>query len=304
MDTGLRQPPGVRGQRPSRGAAWWRSLRPRQWPKNGLVLAAPTAAGVILEPPSAGRAAAALLIFCLASSGTYLLNDVVDVVADRQHPVKRHRPIAAGEISREFAIVAGIVALLVAVGLGAFLSWEFALVVVVYGVSTVAYSLGLKRVAVVEMVILAAGFVLRAVAGGIAVDVPISGWFLAVTSLVALLVVAGKRSAEGQLVDPGQHRRVLQDYPQRFLDATLAMTAGAATVTYTLWSIETTSLHPGGAVWFHITSALFLVCLLRYLLLVFQGRGGAPEDLLIGDAALRTLAAAWAAVFVVGVVAS
>ncbi len=173
-----------------------RAARPHQWLKNVLVVAAPGAAGVLLRPEVLGRAAIAFAAFCLVSSGTYLLNDAMDVHADRLHPRKRHRPVASGVVSLGLARIAAAVLLAAGVGLGLVANVWLAVVLAVYVVLMQAYSTVFKKVAVIELAIVSSGFVIRAIAGGVATDVPISTWFLIVTSFASLFIVVGKRHAE------------------------------------------------------------------------------------------------------------
>lgn len=274
-----------------------------QWTKNLLVAAAPIAAGAF-DTRSVVRTLVAFGLFCLVSSSTYLANDVMDRDADRLHRDKRRRPIAAGTLSVHVACTVAAIGFVAAMVSAALLSAPFLLVLAGYVTSTLAYSLWLKRVATLELFVVAAGFVFRAIGGAVVTGVPVSGWFLSVTSLVALMIVAGKRASEISLPHAVEHRGVLAEYTLGFLHAVLATTAGAATVTYILWSIESTSLHPGGAVWFQMSSAVFLLALVRYLNLVFAGHGGAPERLVLRDPLLRLSAAVWAVVFCVGVILS
>ncbi|MFZ4515788.1 MAG: decaprenyl-phosphate phosphoribosyltransferase, partial [Acidimicrobiia bacterium] len=175
-------------------AALGRTMRPKQWVKNFLVFAAPAAAGVLLEPAVLLRALIAFAAFCLAASGTYFLNDAMDAAADRMHPTKRFRPVAAGVIPRTTAYcIAGI---LMAAGLAVSVpvqNGNLTIVIGIYLLFTVCYSLGLKREPVVELAMVAAGFVLRAVGGAVAANVGLSRWFLIVVGGGSLFVVAGKR---------------------------------------------------------------------------------------------------------------
>jgi decaprenyl-phosphate phosphoribosyltransferase len=184
------------------------SARPRQWLKNVLLVAAPGAAGVLDEGDALVDVAIAFVAFCLVASGTYLLNDVRDAEADRVHPVKRLRPVAAGVVTVRVAAVAGV--LLIAAGCAAALvvGLGFFGIVALYLTLTVAYTLVLKDIAVVDVAVVASGFVIRAVAGGVAVGVPISRWFLIVASFGSLFVVAGKR--HGEHLDLGPQRAALR----------------------------------------------------------------------------------------------
>ena len=213
------EPRGGRASSASRLPRWRAVLaaaRPRQWMKNLLVFAAPTAALVVGRPVTFGRTAAAAILFCVASSGVYFINDVVDAEADRHHPVKRFRPVASSQIAPRSASALGATLLAVAT-LGAFLVGGAALgvVIVAYGLISLAYSLKLKSVPVVELLCISAGFVLRTVAGGAAARIPISPWFLVVACSGSLLVACGKRTAElmalGEECPPSSLPRVVPE---------------------------------------------------------------------------------------------
>ena len=218
-----------------------RAVRPRQWSKNVLVFVAPAAAGVLRHPDDFLRTLAVFGIFCVAASGTYLLNDVADAEADRLHPKKRHRPIASGQLPEGLA--AGVGGVLVA---GAFAAswllagWELALVIGAYVAITVSYTVWLKREPVIELAAVAAGFVLRAIAGGVATHVPLSSWFLVVTSFGALFIVTGKRTAERKTLGTAgaSHRVVLGEYSTSFLQSTLILTSSVTVTAYCLWAFE------------------------------------------------------------------
>lgn len=270
-----------------------RGARPKQWVKNVLVVAAPAAAGVLFDATVLGRVAVAFVAFCLVSSGTYLLNDALDVAADRSHPRKRHRPVAAGVVPvgvAKAAAVGGLVAGLAVAWAGA--GWRLVLVLGVYVAVMQAYSLALKRVAVIELAIVSSGFVLRAIAGGVATDVPLSTWFLIVTSFAALFIVAGKRHAEVLTLGTGAvgHREALREYPEGFVQYVGAISAAVAVMAYCLWTVfEATSNH----LWFELSIVPFVLAILRYALLAARGEAGAPEDVFAADRTLQILVLLW-----------
>lgn len=264
-----------------------RTCRPRQWVKNLLVLAAPAAAGVLGRPSAVLDVALAFVAFCLAASGTYLVNDARDAVADRVHPRKRSRPVAAGVVPVGLAYALGIAFLVLAVALSLLTGgWELAAVIAAYVGLTTAYSLWLKHLAIVDLVSVAAGFVLRAVAGAAAVHVEVSSWFLTVATLGSLFVVAGKREAElrnAGLRNPelGGSRLTLRSYTREFLGYVRATTSGALLVAYCLWAFE---LHEGlSKVAFGLSIVPFAVGILRYAMLVDGGSGEAPEEIVFDD---------------------
>ena len=218
-------------------ASLFRQARPKQWVKNLLVFAAPGAAGVLDQGSSLWRAVVTFVAFCLASSGTYFWNDLLDAENDRNHPVKQHRPIASGAIPVRTGRLVGSLLLLAGIGLAATTRWQAAAIVAGYVALTSLYSVLLKHVAVVDLVVVAAGFVLRAAAGAAATDVPMSKWFSLTTSFGSLFIVAGKRYAElRDLGDDAQTRSTLDDYSLGFLRIVLSVSCGAALVTYCIWA--------------------------------------------------------------------
>lgn len=280
-----------------------RAARPGQWPKNLLVVAAPVAAGALAEGSVAVQTGVAFAAFCLASSAAYLANDAMDARADRLHPAKRLRPVAAGLLAPRTALVASLV--LAATALAVALpvrSGQLALVVAAYLALTASYTLGLKRVAVVELGLVASGFVVRAVAGGAATGIELSRWFLIVSSFGALFVVACKRLAELREldVDAPAHRQVLADYTPSFLEHARTVAAAVTVGAYCLWAFERADEAAADA-WYLLSVVPFVLALLRYALLVDRGAGTAPEEVLLRDRAILALALVWAALFLLGV---
>jgi len=271
------------------------AARPRQWVKNVLLLAAPAAAGVIGEPRAAERLGVAVLAFCAASAGGYLINDVHDVDEDRAHPRKRLRPVASGVLPPVVAVAVAAGMLVAAGGLGALLGWRFLAVLTAYVALTLSYSFVLREIAIIDLAAVAGCHVLRAAAGGVAVGVPLSRWFLIVACFGSLFVVAGKRL--GDLVEfagePGAGRSTLEEYSVGFLHHVLTISSAVAITAYCLWAFEGRhSEWPAAAS--VVPLALFF---LRYALLLDQGRGGAPEELIVGDRALGAIALLWVALF-------
>jgi decaprenyl-phosphate phosphoribosyltransferase len=288
---------------PSLARSLLRTARPKQWAKNVLVFAAPGAAGVLTEADELGRTLAAFVAFCLAASGTYFLNDALDADADRRHPTKRNRPVAAGHVGDGLAKTMAVVLVLAALAVAApFNSGKLALVVGGYIVITMAYSLWLKHEPVVDLGAVAAGFVLRAIAGGVATDVPLSDWFLIVAGAGSLFIVTGKRHAEQvELGDASAgHRSTLAQYPSAYLNYVRAVTSGVAITAYCLWAFENAAA-VGDVFWFRLSIVPFVAGVLRYALVVEQGAGGAPEDIVLGDRVLQLFGLMWVAAFAVGV---
>ena len=275
------------------------AARPRQWIKNLLVFAAPAAAAVVGRPVTMGRTAIAAALFCVASSGVYLVNDSFDVEADRVHPTKRLRPVASGELSPNLARLVGLAALAVVVA-GAALLGDVALAVVLgsYGAISIAYSVRLKRVPVLELVCVSSGFVLRAVAGGVAARVPLSPWFLVVACAGSLYVTLGKRTAEyGQLgTSRSDHRAALASYRLDWLQAARWASAGVTVAAYCLWAIarSTTLDDPQDSVFVLLSVVPFALAMLLLERAFASGRGGAPEELALRDRPLQGIGLAWA----------
>jgi decaprenyl-phosphate phosphoribosyltransferase len=270
-------------------------MRPRQWPKNALVVLAPAAAGAV-SPSELAAVALAFAAFCLVSGGTYLLNDAVDHEADRLHPVKRTRPVAAGALSPREAKIAGVAALfagLAAAGAGGAILLA---VIAGYVAMMIAYNAGLKHEPVLDITLVAAGFFVRAIAGGVAADVPISRWFVIVTAFASLYVVTGKRYAE--LVRFGEDaprvRPSLAGYSADYLRQILTMTAGVAILAYCLWAFEG-RLGAQPSTWSQLSIAPFLLAMLRYGLKVDRGESGEPEEIILSDRPLQLAALAWCA---------
>lgn len=276
-----------------------RAVRPRQWIKNVLVAAAPLAAGVLQDNLAA--VAGVFVAFSLTASGVYLLNDVLDYEADRAHPRKRLRPIASGAVPRRLATVLSAVLLVVGTAVGWWAGGrDTALVLAVYAVIQVLYCLRLKHVAVLDIAIVSSGFLMRAIAGATATDVPPSQWFLMVTAFGSLFMVAGKRYAEIQLegVDPSAIRRSLEGYTPAYLRFVWMLAATAAIVAYSLWAFE---ISEGTTSWATASIAPFLLGLLRYAVDVDRGEAGEPEDIVSRDRTLLVFGLLWLACLVLAV---
>jgi len=298
-------PRAAREPKPRSGlaAGLLRAARPKQWFKNVLVLAAPGAAGVLLRPPVLSVVALAFLALCLVASGTYFLNDAGDVEADRAHPTKRRRPIAAGIVPVRLALAVGVALMLAGFAVAFTVGWIFLLVVVLYVGLSSAYTLSLKHVAVVDIAVIASFFVLRAVAGGVAADVAISRWFLIVASFGSLFVVAGKRY--GESLDLGEQRgsvrATLTLYSPDYLRFVWTMAAGVTLTAYCLWAFEQVPARVETFPFYELSIVPFGLFVLRYALMVESGRASAPEDVILGDRTLQLLGLAWVIVFGAGV---
>jgi decaprenyl-phosphate phosphoribosyltransferase len=284
-----------------------RLARPKQWAKNVLVFAAPGAAGVLDQRGPLVDALLAFVCFCLAASGTYFLNDARDVEADRAHPTKRTRPVASGQVAVATATGLGVVLLLAGIGIGLAVRAELGLTVAAYALLTTGYSAYLKHVAVVDVVAVAAGFVLRAIGGATATDVPISDWFFIVTSFGSLFMVSGKRGAEARELEDGGVasggvRRSLESYSSSYVAYLRSVASSAMLVAYCLWAFEKAAETDATSFpWYQLTIVPFALAVLRYALVLDQGRGSAPEEVVLSDRPLQLIGVAWAALFAVAV---
>lgn len=279
-----------------------RAARPKQWVKNVLVFAAPGAAGVLDNGDYLWRAVVMFVAFCMVSSGTYYWNDLLDVHHDRNHPVKRHRPIASGALNLGVARVIGTLLLVGGIALAFVPSNKAGAAAAVYVVITISYSTVLKYIAVVDLVAVASGFIVRAVGGAVAVGVPLSTWFLLTTSFAALFIVTGKRYAElRELGDGTSVRATLEEYSLGFLRIVLSVSCGAALVSYCLWAFDTKEI--AGTTWpfYELSIVPMATALLRYTLILEQGHGAAPEEIFTVDRTLQVLGVVWAVVFAMGV---
>jgi decaprenyl-phosphate phosphoribosyltransferase len=279
-----------------------RALRPRQWVKNALVLAAPLAAGSVFRLEVLGPTALAFLLFCLASSAVYLVNDTIDVAEDRRHPRKRFRPIAAGLVPRPLAVALAVVLFAVAL-LGAALLSRPALawVLASYVVIQLAYCVYLKNEPVIDLAVVASGFLLRGIAGGVAAGLQLSQWFLLVAAFGSLFMVAGKRYSELVVVgDAAATRKTLEQYSASYLRFVWSLSAAVACTAYSLWAFDLAASQ-GGAPWATISIAPFVIGVLRYAVDVDRGAAGAPEEIVLGDRVLLVLGVLWAVAVGVGV---
>jgi 4-hydroxybenzoate polyprenyltransferase len=288
----------------SNGAArdYFAALRPRQWAKNLLVLAPLVFSQRLFAREPLVAALTAFALFCLASSAGYLANDLRDLRHDRAHPSKRLRPIASGRVGVRSA--AALAVLLFAAALGGalvLLGRDFALALGAYCALTLLYTFLLKRVVLVDVFAVAAGFVLRAASGALAVGVESSGWLLICTTLLALLVGFGKRRSELMLLKAGAggHRRVLEDYDERLLDMLIATSAASAVMSYALYTESAETVGRLGTRWLFATFPFVVYGLFRYLYLLYAaGRGGDPVETALGDRPMLLNALLWAATVV------
>lgn len=290
--------------RPS-GPAWVRAVRPRQWPKNLLVLAAPVAGGTLVHGGAALGAVVAFLVFCVASSGCYLLNDAVDAEQDRLHPTKRARPVAAGEIRVVTAALAGALLMLAAAVIGGWWHLPLGATVAAYVAVQVAYVAGLKHQPALDLAVVSSGFLVRAVAGGVATQTPLSTWFLLVATFGALFVVAGKRYSEMTRVGATAGTRAsLRHYSASYLRFVWTLAAGLTVTVYLLWALTGHRVGASGVDWEALSVGAFVLCVLRYAARVDQGAAEHPEEIVARDRLLQVMGLVWLGLVLAGAVAS
>lgn len=278
------------------------AMRPRQWLKNVLVFAAPLAAGSIFELDVLLPSLLAFVVFCLMSSATYLINDIKDVAADRAHPTKQFRPIATGEISVSLALVTAVALAVSSLAIAIAVSVSLFGIVLAYAVFTLAYSLFLKHEPVIELALLSLGFLLRAIAGGAAADLPISPWFLIVAAFGSLFMAAGKRFSELQRANDdadAPRRRSLAGYTPTYLRFVWGLAAAVTITAYCLWAFEV-GLADSSFPWSQWSVLPFVLAILRYALDVDRAEAEAPEEVVLRDRALQVLGLTWLVLFGLG----
>jgi 4-hydroxybenzoate polyprenyltransferase len=280
----------------STGANLLVSLRPDQWTKNLIVFAALIFAVRLFDPAALALATAAFLIFCALSGAVYLVNDVSDRESDRQHPLKRLRPIASGALAPSTALVSS--AVLIAVGLAAAfaLRRSFGIAAASYVTLVILYSRALKHVVILDVMVIAIGFVLRAVAGGVVIGVPISDWLLVCTILGAMFLGLAKRRHELTLLADGAtgHRRILEEYDPYLLDQMISVVAAATLVAYIIYCASPETAEKFGTQWLVLTTPFPIYGIFRYLYLVHRKHGGgSPSDVLLRDRPLLSCVALW-----------
>jgi 4-hydroxybenzoate polyprenyltransferase len=272
------------------------SLRPDQWHKNLIVFAALIFAVKLLDPAALARATAAFLIFCAVSSVVYLINDVADRDQDRQHPVKRLRPIASGELSPGTALTFAAVLGAAALAIAFWLRPAFGAAAAAYLALFVVYTAALKHIVVLDVMTIAIGFVLRAVAGGLVIDVHISNWLLVCTMLGALFLGLAKRRHEMTLLTEGAggHRKILEEYDTYLLDQMIGVVAAATMVAYIIYCASPETRAYFGTEWMVLTTPFPIYGLFRYLYLVHRKAGGGnPSDLMLNDRPLLACVLLW-----------
>jgi 4-hydroxybenzoate polyprenyltransferase len=275
-----------------------RSLRPQQWTKNGFVFAALIFSLKVFDVPLLLRTLAAFAVFCFLSGAIYLLNDVSDYAEDRVHPKKSKRPIASGRLSRRTGLAAAAVIGGASLAAAALLGRPFFLAAAAYAALQAAYSLRLKHVIILDVFLVAAGFVLRVVAGGLAIDVPLSHWLLICTTLLALFIALSKRRHEIVLLEDAaaSHRPILREYSAYLLDQMISVVTASTVIAYCLYTVSPETTAKFGTANLIFTMPFVLYGIFRYLYLVHQkGQGGSPEEMILRDKPLFLAVVLWVA---------
>jgi 4-hydroxybenzoate polyprenyltransferase len=262
------------------------TMRPREWSKNLLVFSSLIFSKSLTDPTNLLLTVGGFAAFCAAASGVYVFNDLCDIHKDREHPLKKERPIASGHLNLNLARTAAVLLFAIA-GIGAWLlNSAFAAVVAIYIVTTLAYSLRLKHVVILDVIIIASGFVLRAISGAVLINVVASEWLVLCTSMVALLIGFGKRRHELALLEDAahNHRPSLGEYSIGFLDAIMNICAGAALLTYALYTKADETVARVGSQWMLATIPFVVYGIFRYLFLIHRRQaGGDPVHILFHD---------------------
>src|SRR5881409_3302836 len=277
------------------------SMRPRQWIKNLVVFAALIFAKKWMDLPLVGRAAAAFGLFCCASGAVYIINDLFDADRDRKHPLKARRPIASKALGTLPAVTAAILLLTLSLMAGFALFPAFGAVLLAYVALNLVYSFWLKEVVIIDVMVIASGFVLRAVGGALIIDVPISHWLIMCTILLSLFLALCKRRQELEsLANAPSHRSSLRDYSLEFIDQMINVVTPSTLVTYILYSVSPEVQEKLGTSHLYLTVPFVLYGIFRYLYLVHQkGAGGNPTTTLLTDRPLLICVGLWTMTVVV-----
>lgn len=301
----LKQGTGQAGLTAATPADWVALLRPHHWIKNVVVLAGPAASLKLASWSGIQQAFYAFAAFCLASSATYAVNDVLDRRADANHPKKRSRPVARGAIGVRTALTTAVVLFFLALLLSSMLETRGVLIVVtLYFIMTLAYSITLKERVILDVIIIASGFVLRAWAGTLAVDAVASEWFIACVFTLCLFMGFGKRRSElamiGNLADAGQHRRTLLRYTPDFLNHLITVSAGIAVITFLLYTLDTSGQTPFHKEHLFYTLPLVVYGIFRFAMLSELGTYSGPTEVVLKDRAIFITFTLWtiAALFI------
>ncbi|MGW0866675.1 decaprenyl-phosphate phosphoribosyltransferase [Streptomyces sp. NPDC002611] len=301
----LRQRGGEKRPVPPRAggllAGLLRTARPRQWIKNILVVAAPAAAGELFSRHALVQLALVFTLFTACAAAVYLVNDARDAEADRAHPTKRHRPVAAGQVPVPVAYaVGGVLAVLAPVVASWLCSPAVAALLVAYLGMQLAYCVSLKHVLVVDLAVVTTGFLMRAMIGGLALGIPLSRWFLITTGFGALFMVSAKRYSEAVQMagKAGATRALLTEYTAGYLRFVWQLAAGVAVLGYCLWAMEEGGVpHTSVLPWRQLSMVAFILAILRYAVFADRGTAGEPEDVVLRDRALALIGLVWMAMY-------
>ncbi|HVO65930.1 MAG TPA: decaprenyl-phosphate phosphoribosyltransferase [Syntrophales bacterium] len=268
-------------------STYFKILRPTQWLKNLMLFFPPFLAGVLLEKGEAVKGVVPIISFCLASSSTYVLNDIIDREKDLHHPRKKHRAIPSGKISLPVASILAVALLAAALFIGFLCNITFFVILLIYLLVSLSYSLKLKELPIIDLFCISAGFILRLQAGGVVFGINISEWLFLSVFLLSIFLSTGKRLYEKNAMgeNAGNHRKTLMSYPAGYLDGTMYMTGGAVLVTYTMYVISK-----------HVLVYTVPLCcfgILRYIYRVKRGLGGDPTDSLLRDVPLFIVGLLW-----------
>ncbi|MFN2140946.1 MAG: decaprenyl-phosphate phosphoribosyltransferase [Candidatus Promineifilaceae bacterium] len=275
-----------------------KSMRPRQWPKNVFVFVPLFFDRKLTDPESLLRTLGAFLFFCLMSSAVYMMNDLVDMEKDRQHPTKKYRPLPAGELSPKVAIISAVVFALVSLVGGYLLSPMLALILLIYLALQIAYTWWLKNVVLVDVLVVASGFILRIGAGVAVIEVErFSPWLYVFSGFLALFLVLGKRRHELVLLgkEGANHRSILSEYNIDLIDRMLGIVTTGAVVAYSLYTFLAEGLPANHAMMLTIPFVLYAIFRWLYLIHV-RHEGGAPEEIVLRDRPLQVDIILWAIV--------
>ncbi|WOT34741.1 decaprenyl-phosphate phosphoribosyltransferase [Streptomyces coeruleorubidus] len=278
-----------------------RTARPRQWVKNFLVVAAPAAAGQLFSRHALTQLALVFVLFTACAAAVYLVNDARDAEADRAHPTKRHRPVAAGQVPVPVAYaVGGCIGLLAPAAAAWLCSPAVAALLTAYLGMQLAYCVSLKHVLVVDLAVVTTGFLMRAMIGGLALGIPLSRWFLITTGFGALFMVSAKRYSEAVQMagNAGATRALLTEYTTGYLRFVWQLAAGVAVLGYCLWAMEEGGVpHTSVLPWRQLSMVAFILAVLRYAVFADRGTAGEPEDVVLRDRALALIGLVWVAMY-------
>jgi decaprenyl-phosphate phosphoribosyltransferase len=278
-----------------------RTARPKQWIKNILVVAAPAAAGQLFSRHALVQLALVFALFTACAAAVYLVNDARDADADRAHPTKRHRPVAAGQVPVPLAYAVGAVLAVLGPAAAAWLcSPAVAVLLAAYLGMQLAYCVSLKHVLVVDLAVVTTGFLMRAMIGGLALGIPLSRWFLITTGFGALFMVSAKRYSEAVQMagKAGATRALLTEYTTDYLRFVWQLAAGVAVLGYCLWAMEEGGVpHTSVLPWRQLSMVAFILAILRYAVFADRGTAGEPEDVVLRDRALALIGLAWMAMY-------